>query len=163
MKYKSEDVSDTNRVAEKLAKSIKGNEILCLYGDLGAGKTTFTKMLAKSLGFEDEITSPTFIIRADHENNGMFLYHFDWYRLDDPEDLERVDFYDVLGHGVVIIEWADKFNHIIDSLKSASLGSKFSNQGEIIKIYFKHVQLESYGSRSNNVREIEVEYGNLNN
>ncbi len=173
MKYKSENLDDTKKIAEKVAKSIKGNEILCLYGDLGSGKTTFSKMLAQSLGFKDDITSPTFIIRADHENNGMYLYHFDWYRLDDQKDLEMVGFYDTLGHGVVIIEWADKFSNVIEELESRSSesrsgGPRSINHSKVIRMYFKHVEsgsrsIGSDGSRDDNIREIEVKYGNINN
>lgn len=153
MKYTSESVNDTKKLAEDISKSIKGDEVLCLYGDLGAGKTTFTKVIAQSLGFKDDITSPTFIIRADHENNGMYLYHFDWYRLEDKKDLEMIGFYDILGSGIVIIEWADKFKHVIDAL----------DQSNVIRIYFKHKLSGSKRSKNNNIREIEVNYGNTDN
>lgn len=117
MKYTSKSLKDTEKIAREFGKSLKGNEIICLVGDLGAGKTTFTKYLLSSLGVEEDVLSPTFILRSDHKSKKGMVYHFDWYRMDNKEDLLGVDFFDTLYDGIVIIEWADKYIRILDDYK----------------------------------------------
>lgn len=83
--------------------------MVLLYGDLGAGKTQFVQGVARGLGITDEVTSPTFNILLEYEGR-IPLYHFDLYRLNEPEQLEDIDFYAVTeGDGASFIEWGDRF------------------------------------------------------
>jgi len=102
---------------EALAKTFgelaEAGDILCLTGDLGAGKTTFTKAFARGMEIEEHITSPTFTIIQEYDGK-IPLYHFDVYRIDDPLELEEIGYEEYFfGKGVTIIEWADMIKDLI--------------------------------------------------
>ena len=104
--YVSKSVEDTYALAKQIADTLSGNEILLLDGDLGAGKTTFTKGLASSLGIEATVTSPTFTLMKTYKDGRLCLYHFDLYRVKNPEELEELGFDDYFDcGGVCVIEW----------------------------------------------------------
>ena len=107
--YISNSPEATAELATKLAAVIKPGTIICLEGDLGAGKTLFVQNLAKALGIEENVTSPTFNLMNTYEGK-MVMYHFDLYRLEQEYELEDIGFYDYISdvHGLVGIEWADK-------------------------------------------------------
>lgn len=109
MVYISNSPEQTIQIAKKLAKSLKGGEIILLNGDLGAGKTTFAKGIALGLDIFDTVTSPTFTIMNSYSGR-LDLYHYDMYRIDNPEELLELGVEDnlYLG-GVSVIEW-NKFN-----------------------------------------------------
>ena len=104
------NVNETYEIAKLVASKLKGGEILLLNGDLGAGKTTFTKGLADSLGVEDIVTSPTFTIMKEYEGR-LNIYHFDMYRIGDEDEVYELGFDDYLydKNGVAVIEW-NKFS-----------------------------------------------------
>lgn len=105
-KYTSRSVDDTLHLAENIESEKFPNMIICLEGDLGCGKTLFTKGFARALGIEDTITSPTFTIIKEYLQGELPLYHMDVYRLDDSnEDIGFSDYFQ--KGGVTIIEWAD--------------------------------------------------------
>ena len=108
--YISNSPEATAELATKLAAVIKPGTIICLEGDLGAGKTLFVQNLDKALGIEENVTSPTFNLMNTYEGK-MVMYHFDLYRLEQEYELEDIGFYDYIsdGDGLVVIEWADKF------------------------------------------------------
>ena len=108
--YISNSPEATAELATKLAAVIKPGTIICLEGDLGAGKTLFVQNLAKALGIEENVTSPTFNLMNTYEGK-MVMYHFELYRLAQAYELEDLGFYDYIsdGDGLVVIEWADKF------------------------------------------------------
>ncbi len=107
---RTEGVSDTKRFAASLAPYLSAGDVVLLTGDLGAGKTQFAQGLASALGVVDEVTSPTFNILLTHQGADLELNHFDLYRLDEPEELEDIGFWDAVeGSGVSLIEWGDKF------------------------------------------------------
>ena len=108
MTYKitSRSERDTIELAQNIESEKFPNMVICLIGDLGSGKTIFTKGFAASLGVEEAVTSPTFNIIKEYTSGEMDLYHMDVYRLDGKVgDLGIEDYYD--KNGVVIIEWAD--------------------------------------------------------
>ncbi|MBP3893237.1 MAG: tRNA (adenosine(37)-N6)-threonylcarbamoyltransferase complex ATPase subunit type 1 TsaE [Atopobiaceae bacterium] len=101
---------ETIALGERLGRLLRAGDTLVLTGDLGAGKTQLTKGIARGMGIEDDVTSPTFNILMVYEGSTMPLYHFDLYRLDDPEQLEDIGFYDALeGDGPCVIEWGEQF------------------------------------------------------
>jgi tRNA threonylcarbamoyladenosine biosynthesis protein TsaE len=92
-----------------LAEQVAPGDVLVLSGDLGAGKTQLTKGLAAGLGVVEPVTSPTFNILLVHEGR-IPLYHFDLYRLDQPAQLEDLDYYATLeADGISVVEWGDRF------------------------------------------------------
>ena len=106
MEYVSRSVEETYRIAEVLAKSLSGGEVVLLDGDLGAGKTTFVKGLAKALGVEDVVTSPTFTLMNEYKGDKLWLYHFDLYRLDEESAAEMgFEEYFHRPDAVCCIEW----------------------------------------------------------
>ena len=103
-------VEETQACAAALAGVLDAGAVVTLDGDLGAGKTHFTQGLAAALGVAQAVTSPTFNLVVEYTDGRLPLYHFDLYRLDSPDQLEDLAFYEyVEGDGVSCIEWASKF------------------------------------------------------
>jgi len=93
-----------------LGTRLTAGDVLCITGDLGAGKTLLAQGVAAGLGITEEVTSPTFTLMQVYETGRFPIYHFDLYRLDDPMDLYNIGFEEYVGgDGVALIEWADKF------------------------------------------------------
>ena len=106
-------LEDTKKFGEKLGSLLKSGDIICLMGDLGAGKTTLTKSIGIGLGVEDYITSPTFTLINEYKGR-LNLYHFDVYRLEGISDLDDLGFEEYFySGGVCIIEWGDKIENIL--------------------------------------------------
>ena len=95
------------------AKAVPG-QVLCIDGDLGVGKTVFTKGFAKGLGVEDDVVSPTFTIIQIYDEGKLPLYHFDVYRIGEPEEMYEIGFEDYFyGEGVCLIEWASLIEELL--------------------------------------------------
>ena len=108
-----EDENKTKEIGYKLGQLLQPGSVICLIGDLGAGKTTMTQSLAKALEVEDYITSPTFTIVNEYEGR-MPLYHFDVYRIGSSEEMYDIGFDEYIdGEGVCIIEWANLIEDIL--------------------------------------------------
>lgn len=141
MEYRitTRDERETIQIAQNLESEKFENMIICLYGDLGSGKTIFTKGFAQALGIEENITSPTFNIIKEYLNGEMPLYHMDVYRLDGRTDGVGIEDY-FNKNGVVIIEWADM---ISDILPEERLDIKFKIVDEETRtlIFYPHGQI----------------------
>ena len=97
---------ETEQLAERLAATLEGTEVIAMFGGLGAGKTAFTRGLARGLESEDDVSSPTFALV--HEYSGKYpVYHFDMYRITSWDDLYTTGFFDYMDNGVMIIEWSE--------------------------------------------------------
>lgn len=106
MEYITESAEQTEELGYNLALSLVGGEVVLLNGELGAGKTTFSKGLAKGLGITDTITSPTFTLLNTYQGTKLKLYHFDMYRLTNGSDSDYgFDEYYGLSDNVCLIEW----------------------------------------------------------
>ena len=123
MNYKiiSNSDMDTIELAQNIESEKFPNMVICMEGDLGSGKTLFTKAFAKSMGISENITSPTFNIIKEYPNGELPLYHMDVYRLDGKVDDLGIEDYYTRG-GVTIIEWSDM---IKDYLPEERLDIKF--------------------------------------
>ena len=109
---KNED--DTRRFGLELAEKLTPGSIIALIGDLGTGKTALTKYIAEGLGVTDTITSPTFTIVKEYESGRLPLYHFDVYRITDPEDMYEIGYEEYFfGNGVSVVEWADMIEELL--------------------------------------------------
>jgi len=109
LNLKTTSPEETFAFGQCLAKVLGPSQVVCLAGDLGAGKTLLVQGLAKALGITDTVTSPTFTILNVYEAS-FPIYHFDLYRLDHAEELFDIGFYEYTeGCGLSIIEWPDKF------------------------------------------------------
>jgi len=109
----SNSPEETEKIAFQVGKELQVGDVVCLNGELGSGKTVFTKGLAKSLGVQDYITSPTFTIVNEYMGQ-IPVYHFDVYRINDPQEMYEIGFEDyIFGDGVTIIEWSDNISEIL--------------------------------------------------
>ena len=105
---------DTYELGEKIGQMAKPGMVISLTGDLGVGKTVFTQGLAKGLGIEEPVNSPTFTIVQVYEEGRLPLYHFDVYRIGDIEEMDEIGYEDYYyGEGVCLIEWADLIREIL--------------------------------------------------
>ena len=105
---------DTAALGASIAEGLKPGAVIALTGDLGAGKTTLTKAVARALGVTETLTSPTFTIVQEYESGRMPVYHFDVYRVHGEDDLFELGFDDYLhGKGVCLIEWADLIEDLL--------------------------------------------------
>ena len=104
----------TYELGEKIGQMAKPGMVISLTGDLGVGKTVFTQGLAKGLGIEEPVNSPTFTIVQVYEKGRLPLYHFDVYRIGDIEEMDEIGYEDYFyGEGVCLIEWADLIREIL--------------------------------------------------
>ena len=105
---------DTAALGASIAECLKPGAVIALTGDLGAGKTTLTKAVARAIGVTETLTSPTFTIVQEYESGRMPVYHFDVYRVHGEDDLFELGFDDYLhGRGVCLIEWADLIEDLL--------------------------------------------------
>ena len=102
--------NDTIEFGKSVARAVEKGAVISLVGDLGAGKTTFTKGVARGLGIMDNVTSPTFTILNEYTGEEKRLYHFDFYRIEDPDELVELGFEDYFpsADGLTIVEWVEK-------------------------------------------------------
>lgn len=113
MIYETFCESETKEIGRLLGQKAKAGEIYCLKGDLGVGKTIFTKGFAQAMGIKDHITSPTFTIVNEYKGN-LPLYHFDVYRIGSLEEMEDTGYEDYFfGQGVCLVEWAEQIKELL--------------------------------------------------
>lgn len=110
----SNSVAETEAIGRRLAKDLNAGSVLALQGELGTGKTQFTKGLVAGLGVTAAVTSPTFTIVHEYPGGRLPVYHFDFFRLEDKSSVARLGLDDYFfGGGVSVIEWADRFSEIV--------------------------------------------------
>lgn len=145
--FQTSSADETRTLAAALGALLMPGDTLCLIGDLGAGKTTFTQGLARGLGLppEEPVNSPTFTLLAEHPGGRVPLYHFDVYRLPDSTGLYDLAFDEYLsGDGVVVIEWADR---IADALPPDRIDILLTTEG----LDKRRIVMTTYGERAEEV------------
>ena len=116
MVFETHSEVETWEVAKQFAATLKSGDVVCLEGDLGAGKTTFTQGLCAALGAKRAVTSPTFCIVSEHPADRFLVVHMDLYRLHDEEDVLQIGWEDYLAQGaVLVVEWPDRAGSLIPS------------------------------------------------
>ncbi len=134
--YISNSPVETEKIAENLAKTLTGGEVIAFRGTLGMGKTCFTRGLARGLGFTGDVTSPTFALINEYLGGRLNIYHFDMYRISSWEELYSCGFFEYIeAGGVVVAEWSE---NIENALPQNTIYVEFENLGETtrkIKIY----------------------------
>ena len=114
MTYESSREQETFALGEKIGREAQPGDIYALLGDLGVGKTVFTKGFAKGLGIEEHVSSPTFTIVQLYDEGRLPLYHFDVYRIGDPEEMDEIGYEDCFfGSGVCLVEWANLIEELM--------------------------------------------------
>lgn len=116
--FKINQLEDTKAFVVRLIKHIRRGQVICLIGDLGAGKTTLTQFLCEELKVDDYVTSPTFTLMNTYQGQlageAIDIHHFDVYRIFDADEMLEIGFDDFLyGHGLCIVEWANQVEEMI--------------------------------------------------
>ena len=112
--YESRSREETFQFATSMAEQVRPGQVICLKGDLGVGKTVFAQGFGAGLGITEPMASPTFTILREYHEGSLPLYHFDVYRVSDPDEMEETGFFDfVNGDGVTLIEWAELILDVI--------------------------------------------------
>ncbi len=114
--------AETEALARRLAQGLEPGEVLALEGDLGAGKTAFTRGLAQGLGYPGRVQSPTFTIVNEYEGGRLPLFHFDLYRLSTPEELFDIGWEDYLARGgVCAVEWSERGGDLLSPTRRVTI------------------------------------------
>jgi tRNA threonylcarbamoyladenosine biosynthesis protein TsaE len=100
--------AETEAFGRSLAPLLRPGDVIALFGDLGAGKTTFARGLLRGLGFEGEVASPTFPIVQPYEELVLPVWHVDLYRIQEPEEIEELALEEVLDDGALLLEWPER-------------------------------------------------------
>ena len=130
MIYETMSPQETYELGQSIGRKAEKGQIICLNGDLGVGKTIFTQGFAKGLGIEDVVNSPTFTILQVYEDGRLPLYHFDVYRIGDPEEMYEIGYEDYFfGEGVCLIEWSTLIEELIPETAVNVLIEKDLNKG----------------------------------
>ena len=115
MRFVSNSTAETVGIGKKLAGKLKPGDIICLFGDLGSGKTVFTKGIAFGLGIgKNKVISPSFVLMRQHLKGRLPFYHFDLYRLKSCDDILTMGYEDYFyAQGVSVIEWAERLKYLL--------------------------------------------------
>ena len=113
MKLLLNNIKDTIKLGQKLAKISKKDDIFCLKGDLGTGKTTLARSFITFLTNSNKVLSPTFPMLLTYEYDNNIIWHYDMYRLNNPSDVWNLSLEDALNNGIIIIEWPEIIEHLI--------------------------------------------------
>lgn len=152
MDFLIDNVDNTTLLGKKIGELARPGDIICLTGDLGTGKTHLTKGIARGLGVEDYITSPTFTIV--NEYTGKYkLYHFDVYRVNDPDEIYAIGFDEyIFSDGISVIEWANYIEELIPPERMEINITKLPDKGE----NYRKIIIKAYGSRYDYIKEITL-------
>lgn len=150
--FRTSDREGTISLGERLGRVLAAGDVLVLTGDLGAGKTQLTKGIAAGMGVSADVTSPTFTIEMVYEGAEMPLYHFDLYRLDDPDQLEDTGIFDVLGaDGVCAIEWGEQFAQEIGDARVDVFVTRLDDEAAEGEEPPREVRLVSHDARGDEI------------
>lgn len=141
-----ENEESTKKIGEIIGEKLFNGAILCLNGDLGAGKTTLTKSIAKALRIDEDITSPTFTIVNEYTDGSIPLYHFDVYRIGEADEMYDIGFDEYINSdGVCIIEWSSIIRDILPK-ERLEINLNYSGMG-------REMEIISYGDKYKKIVE----------
>ena len=128
MEFITNSPEETVKIGAAIGKIIPAGTVLAYRGDLGAGKTAFTRGLARGLGISDRVTSPTFTIVNEYEGGRLPLFHFDMYRLGSSDELFDIGWEDYLSRGgVCAVEWSE---NVMDALPEDTVWVRIAREGD---------------------------------
>jgi len=114
LEFFSRSAEQTRRIGTRLGSTLNFGDVVCLSGDLGSGKTTFTQGIAKGWGSLDIVTSPTFVIVNQYQKpEGTILFHMDAYRLENSEEAFNLDIENMISNGALIVEWPERIKEAL--------------------------------------------------
>lgn len=133
--YKSESAEDTEKIAYEFAKELKCGDFVAYFGDLGSGKTAFTRGIASYICPKVRVSSPTFAIVNEYTGGKIDMFHFDMYRILDDDNLFSTGFYDYFDRdGVILTEWSENITYALPENRYDIVFEKTGDSGRIIKI-----------------------------
>lgn len=133
VRYVTNSPEETEALGCELAKKLKAGDIVAFSGDLGAGKTAFTRGLAKGLGIHEAVTSPTYTIVNEYENGRLPLFHFDMYRLSSADELFEIGWEDYLARGgICAVEWSERVSDMMTDAVTVQITRLGDMQREIV-------------------------------
>ena len=139
MVYETNSEEETREIGRMLAERAMSGDVFTLVGDLGVGKTVLTKGFARGLGIQDHVNSPTFTIVQEYEGGRLPFYHFDVYRIADPDELQMIGFDDyIFGRGVCLIEWANLIEEVLPDRRTEIRIAKDLSKG----LDYRRIQVE---------------------
>lgn len=128
MQITTHSADETQALGQKLASRLAPGDVIAYFGDLGAGKTAFTRGLAQGLGITDPVTSPTYTIVNEYLSGRIPLFHFDMYRLSSSDELFDIGWEDYLSRGgVCAVEWSE---NVIDALPEDTVWVRIAREGD---------------------------------
>ena len=134
MKCLSQSEKDTIAFAKKFAKTLKGDEIVALWGTLGMGKTVFAKAVIQELtGRKEEVPSPTFTLLQTYDTPLAEVFHFDFYRLKNPEEAYEIGIEDAFKDGISLIEWPEKIGALLPR-QAINIYFEMTPEGRLISV-----------------------------
>lgn len=134
MEYISNGYEETQSIAKAFALKLEAGDVLCMYGELGAGKTAFVQGLAEGLSISEPITSPTFTIVNEYSGK-IPLYHFDVYRISDSDEMYEIGYEEyIYGDGISVIEWPQLISDILPQKRYDITISKDYSKGDNYRI-----------------------------
>lgn len=134
MQYFTNSAEETERLGQRLGETLRGGEVVAYLGELGAGKTAFTRGLARGLGISMRVTSPTYTIVNEYTGGRLPLFHFDMYRLGSEEELFDIGWEDYLARGgVCAVEWSENVSGAMEGTITVRI-EKTSDEGRKITI-----------------------------
>lgn len=152
MEFIIQKLEDTLKLGKEIGLRANPGDIICLNGNLGTGKTHLTKGIAQGLGITENITSPTFTIVNEYSGR-LTLYHFDVYRVNDPDEIESIGFDEyIFGSGVSVIEWSDYIKSLIPDEYMDIEISKAPELGED----YRKITITYRGERYDYIKEIKL-------
>lgn len=134
MKCFSQNEKETISFAKKFAKTLKGDEIIALWGTLGMGKTVFAKAIIQALtGRKEDVPSPTFTLLQTYDTPIGQVFHFDFYRLKNPTEAYEIGIEDAFESGICLIEWPEKIGKLLPK-KAINIYFKLMDDGRLITV-----------------------------
>lgn len=119
MTIETHSVEETLKAAEQLAAQLNAGDVILYTGEMGAGKTHFTKGIARYFGIEQSVSSPTFALVNEYHGEKMSVFHFDLFRIDSFDDLYAIGFFDYLDRGgILAVEWSENIPALAEELES---------------------------------------------
>ena len=135
MKFVTHSREQTEALGARLADALDGGRVVAFTGELGAGKTAFVSGMARALGVEERVTSPTFTIVNEYEGGRLPLFHFDMYRLESSDELFDIGWEDYLRRGgVCAVEWSEKVSDALTGALRVDIRRGAGEQERIITI-----------------------------
>ncbi len=119
MVFETNSVEETLKAAERFAEQLNAGDVVLYTGEMGAGKTHFTKGIARHFGIEQGVSSPTFALVNEYHGEKMSVFHFDLFRIDTFDDLYAIGFFDYLDRGgILAVEWSENIPALAEELES---------------------------------------------